>query len=587
MIRNGSRFRTTYGAEIQNGATLRTVIGSISNGATLRTSFATELSNGYTLHTKMLDKLVQQIFVTNPSYTNWNPGTVTLNPSYAGLDIPQLKPDIIVKISLMVDGSTVDLTPFLNTFNLDMPLGGKYTFDATFHQHSQGVSTNSDGVIPEGTSLAAYLSTYPSQLNPFFYGTGPFADKILHHRYDVSRQILISLTINHLGQTSTWYAPPMCPDTPKFDGYLLHWSGGDFTTVFEQEYQTMPDITPKSTTVYKAWDTIKAIGTQYNFINFTFKFPDFQIRQLTRQLGRPLDWIDKICKPYQAHRRWNGQQLEFITAPDPKDVYPLFFIKDFMITEGSYNMEMNTNWKNKFTISRLEDQGGVYGSQQCTGGHCIGRTLDITFDEPLDIAELMIKITGPAVMQDFVFFDTAGQPMVPYGFPVHRGGGKAKSVKGTFMPTYNQVTTGFTGPLLGGTVPYSADYGYSVFVKGGTTSTQAYSSSYTFKMTDTTGTVEKFGIRPEYENIEDEIIPTAAIAENYLKLVMAENLRKIWKLDLSTEYVNPFIKPGDCLAVTDYLTGMSNHKWLVEKIHIGMDDNGQVEQKFELYRGLN
>ncbi len=585
MIHNGARFRTEYGSGVQNGATLRTSMGVISGGAPLRTTYAGEVLSGSTLRSNMLDQVVQQVFVTNAAYSSWaGVSTVTAN---AGLDLPYLKPDIQVIIKLQVDNTTVDLTSFLNTFNLEMPLGGKYTFDASFHQHSTGVSTDTDGTIPEGTSLEAYLSSYPSNLNPFFYGTGAFANKILHHRFDVSRQVLISIRVKHLGQTTTWNAPPMCPDAPSFDGYLLHWSGGDFTTVFEQEYQTMPDITPKSTTTYKAWDTIRAIGTQYNFINFTFLFPDFQIRQLTRQLGRPLDWIDKICKPYQAHRRWNGQQLEFVSAGNPETLSPVFYLKDFMITEGSYQIKMNTNWKNKFTISRLEDQGGFYGSQQCTGGHCIGRTLNITFDEPLDVAELMIKITGPAVMQDFVFFDVGGQPMVPYGFPVHRGGGKAKSVQGTFMPTYNQGTTGFTGPLLGGTVPYSADYGYSVFVKGGTNSSSAYAATYTYTMTDTTGSVEKFGIRPEYDNIEDELIPTAAIAENYIKLVMIENLRKIWQLDLSTEFVNPFIKPGECLAVTDYLTGMSNHKWLVEKIHIAMDDNGQVDQKFELTRGLS
>ena len=584
MIHNGTRLKTTYSTGVTNGKRFRTSFGVISKGTRLKTSFGTGISQGSRFKSHFHSEVIKKLFVTNPAYASWEPGVYTYNNTLAGQDMPFLQPDITVKISLMANGTTVDLSPFLNTFNIDMPLGGKYTFSATFLQHSKTADlTTTDGGIPSGTNLFAYLATFPSDFNPFFYGAGSYNGMILHHRYDVSRQFLISITVRHLGQSQTWNAPPMCPEAPSFDGYLLKWSGGDMTTLFEQEYQTMKDITVKSTTTYKAWDTIRAIGTQYNFINFTFSFPDFQIRALNRQLGRPLDWIDKITKPYQAYRRWSGQQLEFITPLDPKDLQPLFLIKDFMITEGSYNLEMNTNWKNKFTISRLDDQGGIYGQAKCSGGKCIGRTLEIVFDEPLDNVELIMKLDGPSVLNDFVFFDVGGQPVLPYGDPIHRGL-KVKSVKGTYMPTYNQVTTGFTGFGFS-PIPYASEWGYEVYAKGGSSNT-AFSSNYTYKLTDTSGTVDQWGLRPEHENIEDELIPTAAIAENYLRLVMMQNIRKVWKLDISTIFVNPFIRPADCLAIVDYLTGQDSHKWLVERINISMDDDGHCEQKLELYRGV-
>jgi hypothetical protein len=653
LIQNGTRLRTAHAVgSIQNGGRLRSNSTILYAGTRLRFGTTTEISAGQRFTTESQAAIVNHLYNYLPNLTDWSPSTYT--PAYSGNagDVDTPFTDLEVYISFKVvstptttvsntttptyttpptgattttittiggvtttttttggqlvsktttssyasgGASTLEMGPYLKTIDISMPLGGKYSFSATFAQHSGSLS--SDG-IPSPTDPNSMLWDFPSDLNPYFYGTGAFNNAIVHHKFDLSRQIFITLTFGKYGQYQKWTSPPFAPGAPKFDGFELNWSGEDISVLLEQEYQVMDDITARTTplTNYltntggrKAVATINNIAKNYGLDKILSpQFPDFDIRQLRRK-GRPIDWIDKIAKVYQAQRHWENGKLVFKTTPNPKDVSAKYTISSAMITEGSLSLEFNDSWKNDFTIARVQDNGGFYGKQQCTGGHCIGRTMSITFDEPLTNVNLVLSTTGPAYLTDFVYFNGntivgggAGQSTTYYGPP-------ATSVKGTFQLRQQANTVGGYTSAVGDSqsTPYATDYAYSVYVKGGTIASTTFTDHYSFHIQDNVS-IGEFGLRLEHDSIEDEIIPTALVAQAYLKAVLNYNIRRIWKQTLSTVFINPLIFPGDCIRTADFLTNTDTLtvNWIVEKSNLMMSEGGHWTQKLEMSRGV-
>ena len=658
MISNGVRLRTAYmPSELQSGMLMRTSSGIVYGGTRLRVQTISPLTAGSYFSTDALSSVADRLYNYLPSATNWGavaPFVPTVvGPASPPYYTPFNRPDVTVSFTLsytasntvynsidtvfpagaapsgasvttttIVGGtrttitrvggiqtnittltsgssgaaSVTDLTPWLKTCSLEMPLGGKYSFNATFHQFPAGNAyLDSDGKVI-GNQIDELLSTFPSDFDILRYGAGTLNPKIIHHKYDTSRKIFISISVGYGPSKQTWTSPPFAPGAPSYDGYELRWSGEDISVLLEQEYQSMPDIVAKvqpnqtTQTIRGAVATINNIATQYQLDRvLSPQFPDYQIRQLRRQKGRPMDWIDQICKPYQAVRHWEGGLLVLKPIVNPAQASAKFTITGSMITEGSLSESQNESFKNIFTVARFQDNGGYYGSQQCTGGHCIGRTVNITFQEPLTNINLVLNALGPADLRDFVFFNgdkiVGGGPGTSTNFycPI-----PATSMKGTYQLGSNQNTGNIT-QAVGDTQnsPYSTqDYGYSVYVKGSTTSSSAdFSPFFVFHAQDN-ASIGLFGPKPEYDAIQDEIIPNLLVAKAYVAALLLFNIRKIWKQELSTVFINPFISPGDCIAVDDYLTKQSQLHWTVEKVSLSMEEGGEWSQKLELSRGL-
>ena len=641
LIYNGLRLPTSHSvAEISKGVRLTTDLGLLFNGMRLVTPLHTEIMNGIRLNVQPQAAITNYLYSYLPTVTNWN-AAPPFSGSSGSVDSPFIEPDVYVTMILVttptattvtsVDtvfpggaptgdttttttaaggtttvttrvnnivtnvtttttrntGATTthDISAYLKTLDLDMPLGGKYSFSCILHQHS--VTLDSDG-LPSQSDFQSLLSVFPGDMNPLYFGTGSFANSIIHHKFDLSRQVFFTVHVGKYGQYQSWNSPPFASGTPKFDGYELHWSGEDISVILEQEEMVMDDITARSTKTYMAHQTINDITRNYGLTNLiSIQFPDYQIRQLRRR-GKPIDWIDHICKVHQAQRHWENGKLVFKETLNPDLVSPKFTITAQMITEGSVSVEESDGWFNWFTVSRNEDNGGFYGKQECTGGHCIGRTMNITFDSPLSQANLVLSTTGPAYLTDFVWFN--GDKIVGGGPGTNvrydGGGGPATSVKGTFQLSQD-ANTGNITQTAGFTqiTPYVSDYGYKVNVKGGVTSTNNFSNHFNYTQSDA-ASISLFGLR-KGQKIEDEIIPNAIIAQVYLKAVLNFNTRKIFKQELSTVFINCQIFPGDCVRTDDWLTTRSTPRnWTVEKVRLSMNEAGHWTQKLEMSRGL-
>lgn len=597
-------FQTALGSTLTKAFSFSTSFGYLTKGFEFKSIYYTMLTKSVEYSTEMYDPIINILYgpgaLAPTAFGSYiYSGTPSTGLNASGPVPPQVVPDVIIRSFKLQIGqlhspvilangdvvqnpnisnaSTVDLARYIKTFSMEQNFGGKWSFHATFEQRG------------DAGTYAESLMTFPSDLNPLFRGKGRYAGALVQHSFDITRQIIITLSVVKNGAYVDWVSPPFAPLAPTFDGYTMSWSGEDLSVIFEQEYQTLKDITPRDIKLSKAWDTMISIGRKYNFINFSFQFPDYTIRKLEMTKSKPIDWLDKIARPYQAFRTWVGQQLQFIAAPNPFSVRAQWVYYSNMVEDPGAEVTLNNDWKNKFTLSRLKDNSGLYGEQTCSGGHCIGRTLKIVLTEPVTNVLMKIDIIGPASMGRFTYFDAHDQVLgISDGYPSFQAGSPIARIEGTFMPTWNQVTAGLTGPFITNTVPYAADYGYSVYVYGGVTSAVGFDSTFTFKLSDP-ASINVFGIRPLHDSIEDEIIPNAALAKTYIIAVLLQNVRRIFKLTFTTRYINPLVTPPTVIQFQDYLFSLNasnQSNWVVEKVNLDMDEHGHWTQKFECYRGL-
>lgn len=479
----------------------------------------------------------------------------------------------IVIPSLVINGGgAMDASDYIYSYSLKKTLGGKTTLDIQLKQ-------------VEETLL---LALQPDKINPVYTDFGNSSGALCAHNY--TRRVTMEFSLTYgFDQTgfATYTAPLLLPTEPSFDGETLDWGGEDFSALLEMENQTMTDINGDyDTTKTSAHATIRAICASVGINNVVINFPDYTIRLLRRTNGRKIDWIDQICRPYQAKRSCVGGTLYLNrTIPSNALTASNSFLEGFQIEEGSCSVTQDmSDYKNKFTISRQSPNGGIIGEQECVGPQCVGRTINITLDEPVQSLAVQYEATNGNIIE-FTYFDQNNNPVLPdpvYALgpsgPTYIGEVKVARIEATYKASVG--TGSFTGNglnitqdprNLAGQVQYTPKY--NVVVTGKPNSNFGLDVSYNLIAQDTAG-ISYFGLRQEYGDIEDPIIPDAKVAQDYLNALLIEATRKVWKLTLKTRCVDPTIEPGQCVQITDYQTNQNNTKWLVETVTIDGNEDG-------------
>lgn len=536
-------------------------------------------------------------------------GTSSYNPSASdsgssGYELALIPPEVRASIKLSTTDGSVDLSPYLKSIDIDLNLGSVSSFTATFIHHSPPLPINEDLDTPTRS-----IAVIPSELDALHRGKTIFDKLIVQHKYDGTRYFNITLHITKGPDEVIYQLPLFAPGTPRWDGEELQWGGQDLTVALDIEQPNaipgiviltaplFPDIIPTGAPAF-AHETIKTVCGHYGINNVRLDFPDYRIRQLRRMGSTPRSWVEAICKPYQALMRWEGTTLVF--APVKETIKEKFLLVEELTIE-QLTITQKDDWHNKFTISRLEDGGGVYGSAFCAPGPaCPGRTVHISLSEPINAVDLVVKVYGDCSITDYVYFNEADQPMgvIPGGgfepgTQYYRGGQKVKRIEASCVPTYanagNQIST--LPRTVGGTMVIVSSggnlgniVGYDITAHGGNT-TGVFDTHYAFTASDA-DTVALYGLRADFENIEDPIIPTSAVAQDYLKAVLATNMRKIWDANILTENVIPILTPGDTIATTDYLTRQDKVKWIAERIRIAYDEGNLWQMSIDMTRGL-
>lgn len=483
-----------------------------------------------------------------------------------------------------------DYSKYITNISVSKTLGGKTYADITM-------------VEPDGASefMDNILALQAQFINPLYSGLcdSPFSSPFQtafpnplnpnNFINSVKAYFVLKIAVGYTEFQEFTYTN-MVPTVWSFDGTEFNIKIEDFTVLLEQEGQSMtPDINADAGVIRSAQATIKEICTKYGIPNVVFNgFNDFIIRLLRRTEDKPLNWVDMICRVTQAKRSWVGNTLTFGPTKTADELSPKWsLVEGNHIIEGSFDVSLDlSDYRNKFKISRTSPNGGIIGEQECIGFSCPGRTGNITFDTPVNYASAVYEVTN-GDLQDFVYENAIGVPVYdsieagPSGVFI-QSATPVSGVKFTYKANIgNQVQGNALGGSNSGIGGSGAGYGqqinlfqytprYKVTYFGKKNGSTGIDTEYKFTVIDNDG-VACLGLRPEYSNIEDSIIPSAGVAQRYATAVLKEATRKVLKAKLETPFVNPFIEPGDCIAITDYELKFTNVKWIVEEVIVKVD----------------
>lgn len=454
----------------------------------------------------------------------------------------------------------VDLTPHVVSWRYRWPWHGKITWDLQAWHTPSG----QDGWTAE-----------PSDFR--LPGHGSFAGLLRTHDYTASRALNYRLKVAGM----TWQAPGLLPRGPSFDGQILAWGGEDLTALLEREGQSFPDILLDQGNIVMAHTAMAEMAEQAG-VSVSCRFPDFRIRVLRRARGRILDWMDSIGRVYQCGRTWDGSTL--IYEPARTSRRPAWRFRDSLTIETWLVEETWDRCRNRFTVTRFEPVAGIIGEQSASGSGAVGRVGDISLSPPSRTAYPEIRTNMD--LTDWVFFDEADSPISGNVGGILASATPAARVRFTSRPiTPVSVLPPGTSGLQGNTGGAYTPFFDVVFTGSGRGSGAAHSSQYRLTVNDA-ATQAVYGVAQDFQDLEDPIIPTSAVAQDYADAVLSESVRHVYRALMRTPYLNPFVQPGQVVTVTDYLTGQDGVDWFVEAVTHNLDAGGDWSMELELSRGL-
>lgn len=434
--------------------------------------------------------------------------------------VPQPIPTVVI--------AGIDATDLVESLEISTPWNGKASCSFVLN------NTYDD---------ATRLADRQSNLCPPGYGT--WDGKVRQHDRTEDRTIAISVT--QAGETRDF--PLFLPSVVgSFSGKQLAWGGEDKTSLLETEDQKLPDLIADAGDNTSATKMIKDTGAEYG-VTVDCNFSDYKMREMRRQGGTPLQWMDKASKTRQAGRRWRKNRLVY-EAARINDA-PLWTFVDRLNIRTLDFGELERP-KNQFTIVRFESRGAeLTDIPPMSGGANVIKRHDITLTNPARAAQLVVLRSSPGgVPPESITWYDASDAVIGSG-PVYVGNAPAARVQFNFVPTIFSVGTAY--------VPY-----LDISIRGGTTS-KATTSNFNYTRSDA-ATVAAQGLNPEYKSIETEVIYDAPTALASVLAHVQESVRRAWRARFETPYLNPFLEPGQNISITDYKTRMDAVTWFVEKV---------------------
>lgn len=483
----------------------------------------------------------------------------------------------------------VDLAPYVTSFRCSLPWNGKATLRAT---------------ITEFNSTTHLVSPYPTNvingvLNHYQYPplvVPPVPPHINPTPTTPNKANILSATLTTAGVPSEW--PLFLNTSPQTDGIVSQIAGEDFTGLLELVDQSMPTITTtlNPSTAQTAFTFICAT---YGINRVVYNWPDYKIHELKRTAGVPLNWIDQISRPYVANRTFRGDTLyssslggNCTVTPTPTTEIGLlapplqqrWTFADYQVIE-TLNLEFAEPPKNEFTVGRTQ-ANNIIGQADCTGGQCVGRTLNVSFNSPVTAVVPHVNKCLQGSMVDFVYFKSDGTPVnatAPSVGPVVSPTPIVR-VEATYIPAFTQAgqstTVGAPGGYLVGGL---GNYGYDVTFTGGT-DTNSSDTLFAVRV-DSTPAQTMYGLNKEYTPITDPIIPNGIVLSDMANCICYDSVRKTFWCKIRTPKVISAVNAGDLAYLTDNSTNQDNRPWFIEQVDFVMEDRDDWKMELILTRG--
>lgn len=461
--------------------------------------------------------------------------------------------------ALKLDVNGQDLVPFAVSWRYRWPWHGKATWGLSAWWTPSGQDWTS---VPSDFALP---------------GFGDFAGLLRHHGGDTRRVLNYGLNVAGM----PFKANRLLPKSPAFDGTLLSWPGEDYTAALEKPNASFPDILMDRGMIVQAHTAMKEMAATVG-VKIDPRFPNFPIRILRRARGRILDYLDAIGRVYQCGRRWENNVL--IYEPAKVNAPPFRSFNDSLNMQTWLVEETFDEVANQFRVTRFEPAGKLLGEQSLTGGAAVGRSGSIPFSPPS--RSCYPEIRTNLSLEDYVFVDEAGEPVTGNVGGIYAGATPAAGVQFTGKPIVasSVVPPGFGGPQGNSSGAYTPFFEV-VFWGGGRGAGALYDSQYTFEANDS-ATQAIYGVVPDDSNLELEIIPTADVAEDSVNAVKNESVRHLYRAQMRSFYLDPFIYPGCTIGVTDYRTRQTNALWFVEAVIHDLAADGSWAMELECTKGL-
>lgn len=370
------------------------------------------------------------------------------------------------------------------------------------------------------------------------------------HNMSASRGLTITVT---QGSVSTAY-PSLIPGDPSWDNEgTLSFSFTDRTPLLDKDNQNIPDAIHEEGDIETSHTMLAEIASMSG-VTITPTFSSYPIRTFRGATKNFLAAIDELCFPRQAYRKWVGTQLflEKLVEGSPSRT----LVDRLHIPEGGLTLTKDTSGvKTRFNYFRDVPLSTILARASCTGtllaeSPCVGRVVQLSFNRPAIAARVFWSATN-GVIQDGVFFDEGDVPLNSAPSEIFYGTPTSKAVRwlGTYVPNF----------ILGGDGEYIpsweawADSPPLTSTSGGS-----------FESNKIVSVLEGlYGQRPEYRNMESELLLESTDAQYLLDAIELELLWSTRQFSLNT----PFLlnqREGDFIGLTHYAHGLNNTTCLID-----------------------
>ena len=380
----------------------------------------------------------------------------------------------------------------------------------------------------------------------------------------------------------------------KQQRFEFSWKGVDHSQKLSCEGQTMKDVKSKpNALIYSQFvlaEILTRYGVQYNLRHLPDNFP---IVFLSRQNGRPIDWIQQILGVSLAEWIMVGGDVftPYLPNPTATPQFNYFLDGPGVVDSESYSASMQ-NVCNKLTVIRAVDAGGGAVTVECNN---FGQ-YTATFPTPISMPRWNVVTQQGGLCSDYECYNSAGQliayresrlaSFTPLGAgSIADGGAIQDCAKIIFTFGHlpfnltDGVTSGYAKVTFTGTVGMSGDSFGGTQFDGQTSAADPLPG---FKCTViNSSSIAKYGIRA-VEVTANPLIPTKRDMQIYAMRYLYRLMRQEREASYKVPY-NPAINPGVNVSETYRPWGIVGRSRLVTKVQHAISN--RPENRYTIYTG--
>ena len=425
-----------------------------------------------------------------------------------------------ITYDLQVTIGNTDVSNFVTSFEFSEQLGRKATGKLVL------VEKDADNLIVR-----------PSKF-------GPDGGSLPLHPHNLTMSQVVSVNLLACGVDSV-YPTFLIGDVDFGENGEVTVSLEDCHALIEQDGVSLDDILAENEDETTAHEAINSMCSDVGLLaNITWA--DYPINELRRAQGSRKKWIDMLGKPYQAYTSFQGIAL-WSKSPGWTSGAEFDFT-DVLNLSGWTMRETTAGHKNRFRATRLQPGASrVLGEAR---GTTVGRNSEtqITIDPPGRSVSFYKVLAEEGDLIDLVWFDEADN-VLGQGV-TYTGATPAAKLEFTYIYTVG---------------PAAFDPEFHAYVLGAIGQATDFDTSF-HGVANSSNEQSFYGIREEFSQLEDPIWPTSELAQAAADNMALENAHQRY-LGRGRSWLNPRVRAGTRVSITDYGTRQSGSVWVVRSVN--------------------